>query len=51
MIVLGRFVFHFGAKKVVTNCVKKVVVLYRNDCMGIGLGRLSVGRLRHVVLL
>ena len=50
MIVLDRFVFHFGTKKVVTSCVKQVVLLYRSDCMGIGLGRLNVGRLIVVVV-
>ena len=29
----------------------QVVTLYRNDCMGIGLGGLNVGRLRRMVVL
>ena len=31
--------------------VRQVVVLYSTDCMGIGLGRLSIGRLRQAVVL
>ena len=27
--------------------VRQVVILYSNDCMGTGLGRLSIGRLRR----
>ena len=30
--------------------VRQVVVLYSNDCMGIGLGELSIGRLKEVVV-
>ena len=41
--------FHFGDKKVVAGCVRQVVVLYSNNCMGICLGRLSAGRLRLVI--
>ena len=37
-----QFFFSFGRqKKVVSGCVRQVVVLYSNDCMGICLGRLS----------
>ena len=32
-------------------CVRQVVVLYSNDCMRIGLGRLSIGRLKRVAVL
>ena len=31
--------------------IRQVVVLYSNDCMGIGLGGLSVGRFRQVAVL
>ena len=31
--------------------VRQVVVLYSNDCMVIGLGGFSIGRLRRVVVL
>ena len=41
--------FIWGAKKLVADCVRQVVVLYSNDCMGNGLGRLSIGCLRQVV--
>ena len=37
--------FHLGGKKVVTGRVGQVVVLYSNNFMGIGLGRLSIGLL------
>ena len=41
MVILDRFFFIWGTKNVVTGCVRQVVVLYSNDCMGIGLGGLS----------
>ena len=43
--------FHLGDKKVVADCVRQVVVLYSDDCMGICLVGLSIGRLRQVVIL
>ena len=43
--------FHLGDKKVVTGRVRQAVVLYSNNCMGIGLGGLSIGGLRRVVVL
>ena len=44
--------FSFGWKKsVVAGRVRQVVLLNSNDCMGIGLERLSLGRLRQVVVL
>ena len=47
-----QFFFTFGRqKKVVAGRIRQVVFLYSNDCMGICLGRLSVGRLRQVVVL
>ena len=48
MVVLNRF-FSFGGQKVVASRVRQVVVLDSNDCMGIGLSGLSIGRLRRVV--
>ena len=42
--------FHLGDKNVGTGRVRQVVVLYSNDCMGIGLGGLSLGRLIEVVV-
>ena len=43
--------FLFGRqKKVVAGCLRQVVVFYRNNCMGIHVGRLSIGRLRRVVI-
>ena len=43
--------FHLGDKKGVAGHVRQVVVLHSNDCMGICLGGLSIGRLRQVVIL
>ena len=43
--------FIWKTKKVVTGRVRQVVVLHSNDCTGICLGRLSIGRLRQVVVL
>ena len=51
MVVLDRFFFNLGGKKVVAGRVRQVVVLYSNDYMEICLGRLSIGRLRRVVVL
>ena len=31
MVILGKFFFHFGDKKVVAGRVRQVNVLYRND--------------------
>ena len=45
------FFFHLGHKKVVAGRIRQVVVLYSNDCMGIGLGGLSTGRLRLYLIL
>ena len=51
VLFLGSF-FSFGeTKKVVGGHVKQVVILYSSDCIGICLDRLSVGRLRLVVIL
>ena len=47
MVVLDRFFFLWGTKKVVTGRIRQVVVLYSNNCIGIGLGRLSIGRLNR----
>ena len=44
------FFFIWGTKKVVAGRIKQVVVLYSNDCMGTGFGRLSIGRLTEVVV-
>ena len=38
-----QFFFNWSTKKVVAGRVKQVVVLYSNNCMGIGLGGLSTG--------
>ena len=35
----------------VTGLVRQVVVLYSNNCIGIGLGGLSIGYLQQVVIL
>ena len=46
------FFFSFGRqKKVVTGCIRQKVVLYSNNCTGICLGGLSIGRLIQVVIL
>ena len=51
MVVLDKF-FSFGGQiKVVAGHVRQVVILYSNNCMGISLGGLSIGRLRLVVIL
>ena len=51
MVVLDRVFFIWGTKKVVAGRVRQVVVLYSNNCMGVCLGGLSIGRLRRVVAL
>ena len=52
MVVLDRFFFFIlGVKEVVAGRVRQVVVLYSNNSMGIGLGGLSIGHLRGVVIL
>ena len=43
--------FHLETKKEVAGCVRQVVVLHSDDCVEICLGRLSIGRLRRVVVL
>ena len=45
------FLFIWKAERVVSGHVRQVVVLYCNNCMGICLGRLSIGRLRQVFVL
>ena len=52
VVVLDRF-FSFGVytKKVVVGRMKQVVILYSNNCMGIGLHGLSTGHLRLVIVL
>ena len=47
MAVLGRF---FGGKKLVSGCVRQVVVIYINVCMRISPSGLSIGRLIGVVV-
>ena len=51
MVVLDSFFFILETKKVITGPVRQVVILYSNDCMGIGLGRLSIGHHRQVAIL
>ena len=46
MVVLDRLFFNWGTKKLLTVCVRQVVLLYRKECMRIGLGRLYFGGLR-----
>ena len=50
MVVLDKFLFIWGTKEVVAGCIRQVVVLYSNDCMGNGLGGLSIGCLIEVVV-
>ena len=50
MIVLDRFFLIWEIKKVVDGRVMQEVVLNSNDCMGMYLGGISVGRLREVVV-
>ena len=47
----GLFFSFGGQKKLVAGRIGQVVVLYSNGCMGICLGRLSIGHLRWVVIL
>ena len=51
VVVLDRLFFIWETKKVVAGHVKQLIVLHSNDCMGICLGGLSIGRLRQVVIL
>ena len=51
VVVLDRFFHYERQKKVVPGHVRQEVVLYSNDCMGICLGRLSIGHLRQVIVL
>ena len=51
MVVLDKFSFLLGDKKMVGDHVKQVVVLYSNNFMGICLGGLNIGCLRGVVIL
>ena len=51
VVVLDRLFFIWETKKVVAGRVKQVVVSYSNDCTGIHWGRLSIGRLRRMVVL
>ena len=45
VVVLDRLFFIWETKKVVAGCVKQVVVLYSNNCMGICWGGLSISHL------
>ena len=45
------FFFIWGPKKVVAGRSRQVVVLYSNNCMEIGLGKLSIGCFRQAVVL
>ena len=45
VVVLDTFFSLRETKKVVPGRIRQVVVLYSNDCMGICLGRLSIGHL------
>ena len=46
-----QVLFQLGDKKVVAGRVRKVVVLYSNDCMEIYFDGLSICRFRRVVIL
>ena len=50
LVVLDRFLFHLGDKKVVAGCPRQVVVLYSNDFIRVYLGGFSIDRLRLVVV-
>ena len=50
-VVLDRFFSFRVTKNVVAGRVRQMVVLHSNDGIGIYLGRLSIGRLRRVVVL
>ena len=43
--------FRQAFKKVAAGCVRQVVILHSNDCMGVCMDGLSTGRLRQVVVL
>ena len=43
MVVLGRFFFIWGTKKVAAGRNRQGVILKSNNCMGIGLGGLNIG--------
>ena len=49
VVVLDSF-FNLGDKEAVAGRIRQVVVLYNNDCMEIGSGGLSIGRLIRVVV-
>ena len=51
MVVLDGLFFIWETKKGVTGRVRQVVILVSNDCKGICLGGLGIGRLRRVVVL
>ena len=46
-----QILFHLGDKRLVAGRVRWVVVLSSNDYIGSCVGRLSIGRLRLVVIL
>ena len=46
LVALGSLFFHLVPKKVGAGHVRQVVVLHINDCIGICLGRFSIGCLR-----
>ena len=46
-----RLFFIWETKKMVTGCIRQLIVLYSNDCMGIRWGGLSIGHLRRVIIL
>ena len=50
VVVLDKF-FSFRKQKSGRYRIRQVVVLYGNNCMGICLGGLSIGRLRQVAVL
>ena len=50
-LFLAGFFFHLGNKKVVAGRVRQVIILHSNNCREIGLGGLSLGRLRRMVVL
>ena len=49
-LFLTGFFFHLGDKKVIAGRVQ-VIILHSNNCREIGLGGLSLGRLRRMVVL
>ena len=50
VVFLDSFL-HLGDKKVVAGCIRLVVVLNSNKCMGIWLGNFSIGHVRQVVVI